>query len=1113
MDIAAWLRGLGLEHHERVFRENAIDADVLHDLTDEHLKQLGLPLGHRLKLIKAIAALDGSAPSHPPSVSHSPGTAAAPSAERRQLTVMFCDLVGSTALSTRLDPEDLREVIAAYHECVAGVVGRFEAFLAKYMGDGVLVYFGWPKTHEDEPERAVHAGLAVIEAVRRLHTPDGEPMVCRVGVATGLVVVGKFVGYGAAQEEAVVGETPNRAARLQQLAGPGQVVIAESTRQLVGDFFEIDEMGPQHLKGLGSGLGAFRVVAERSGIGRFEAHQPHKALPMFGRDHELAVLLDRWHLAKTGEGQGVLLVGEAGAGKSRLFRALQDACPVEPRTQLIYQCSPLHMDSALWPFVQQLSRAAAFARDDTDTVRLEKLEALLQKGVDPPGEAVPLLATLLGIDTGERYPALELTPQQRRIRTFQALMGQLLGLAAQGPVLVLFEDVHWIDPTSLELVEAVLARIGREAVLMLLTSRPEGQPSIAGHPHMTRLTLSRLGRDHAETIVNQLAGKPLPREVLARIVEQTDGIPLFIEELTRTVLGSGLLQQAETADGPLPHIAIPASLHDSLMARLDQLQPVKEVAQTAACIGREFSHDLLAAVSPLSEVQLRGALDQLIAAELVFRHGAPPKAHYTFKHALVRDAAYQSLLRSRRVQLHRRIAEALREHRGTTGDTQPELLAWHYTLAGLPELAIEQWRLAGEHSVACFANREAISHFGRAQDLLQALALGAERDRLEADLCLAKVVPLIAINGFGSQAVEVCATRANELSDAPVESPRRFAARRVVWNSSLLRQPVPKTVALARDLLAIADRDGDPARRAVACRALGYSLFIAGEQVEADPLLNQGIVISEDLPDSEFAIYGEHPQIVCRLYQGQVRWMLGFPDSGLHIAQEGLARARARCNPHVIAWSLVCVGDIHEYRREALAAERLGSEGISISREHHLPQWLAFSQRIRGWALCQLGETQEGLELLEDSLRRLHATGAVLHTSRIHGLLAQCYEIADSPEAARDHLAAAYRHSDVYGERYFVAELHRQDASLLQSEGAPARSVEEHLSAALAVARSQRSKSLELRAATQLARLWRGQGRRDEAHGLLAPAYGWFTEGFDTRDLNDAKALLEEIDA
>jgi class 3 adenylate cyclase len=676
LDIDGWLRGIGLEQYAQTFRDNAIGADVLCDLTDEHLRELGLPLGARLKLLRAVAALStGQIPVSPEITTPAPRT----DAQRRQVTVMFSDLVGSTALSARMDPEDLREVISAYQKCVADTVGRFGGFVAKYMGDGVLIYFGYPHAHEDDAERAVRAGLGLVAAVSDLKTHAA--LQTRVGIATGLVVVGDLIGSGEAQERGIVGETPNLAARLQSIAEPNMVVLAEDTRRLLGNLFEFEDLGAKDLKGISGSVRAWAALRASSAEGRFEALHAAVLTALVGREEESELLLRRWSRAKTGEGQVVLLSGEAGIGKSRLTAALMESLSTEPHTRLRYFCSPQHTDSAFYPIIGQMERAAALAHDDKPQAKLDKLDALLAQTSTSIQDAT-LFAEMLSLPNDGRYPALDLAPQQRRQRTLEALTAQLAGLATQRPVLMIVEDAHWVDPTSLEAFGRTVDRIKTLPALLIVTFRPEFNAPWAGQSHVMSLTLNRLGEREAATIIKRLVGnKELPADVMAEIVERTDGIPLFVEEMTKAVLeaeGEGAAERAVSVV-PSPALAVPASLHASLMARLDRLGPAKEVAQIGAAIGREFSHALLAAVVRKPEAELGSALDRLIAAGLLFRQGVPPHASYLFKHALVQDAAYGTLLREPRRALHARIANTLESQFAEIVGRQPELLARHCT--------------------------------------------------------------------------------------------------------------------------------------------------------------------------------------------------------------------------------------------------------------------------------------------------------------------------------------------------------------------------------------------------------------------------------------------------
>jgi class 3 adenylate cyclase len=668
MDLAAWLRGLGLERYAPAFRDNDVDDEVLPALTSDDLISIGVTsVGHRRKLLAAIAKLGAEMPSaavmagsrDPPEP-----TVAAANAERRQLTVMFCDLVGSTTLAARLDPEDLREVIAAYHRAVAEIVMRFDGFVAKYMGDGVMVYFGYPRAHEDDAERAVRTALGLVDAVGHLNVKSVE-LQARVGIATGLVIVGDLIGESSAQEQSVVGETPNLAARLQALAAPNAVVIASGTRRLIGDLFEYRDLGAVEVRGLAAAVRAWQVLRPSVVVSRFEALRGSLLTRLVGRDEEIDLLLRRWARAKAGDGQIVLISGEPGLGKSRITAALAEGLHAEPHIRLRYFCSPYHQDSALFPFIDQLGRASGFARDDTPAVKLEKLETLLARAM-PPDEDVALLADLLSLPALDRYPLPNLSPQRKKQRTLEALIRQLEGLARGQPVVTVFEDAHWIDPTSRVLLDLTLERVRSLPVLLIVTFRPEFQPPWTGQPQVTMLALNRLDRHDRTALVAQLAGgKALPDEVVDQIAERTDGVPLFVEELTKSVLESDLLREETNRfvlDGALRPFAIPSSLHDSLMARLDRLASVRLVAQIGAAIGREFPYTLMHAVSHLPEDELQAALSRFVASELVIQRGTPPDAIYSFKHALVQDAAHGSLLRSSRQQLHAQIAGALETH-------------------------------------------------------------------------------------------------------------------------------------------------------------------------------------------------------------------------------------------------------------------------------------------------------------------------------------------------------------------------------------------------------------------------------------------------------------------
>jgi class 3 adenylate cyclase/predicted ATPase len=1104
VDISAWLRELGLERYEQAFLSNEVDARSLPHLTADDLEGMGVAaIGHRRLLLHAIAQLGEPRTSD----EARPEAAAAETtrgrlmaeAERRQLTVMFVDLVGSTELSATLDPEEMREVIRAYQNAVAGEIARFEGHVAKFMGDGVLAYFGWPRAHEDEPERAVRAGLAVTAAIGRLSTPGSEALAARIGIATGLVVVGDLVGEGAAQEEAVTGDTPNLAARLQGIATPGQVVIADATRRLLGAGFKLEDLGGHELKGVSEPVPAFALTGERLVESRFEAMSGPALLPMVGRDQELALLLERWAQAKASEGQGVLLVGEAGIGKSRISRALLDALADEPHVRVRYQCSPYHTDTALWPVIQQLNYAAGLEADDPLQARLDKLEVLLDRAGGRA--AAPLIADLLGLNGEARYGDLGLTPQLQRARTLEALIQQLLGLAARQPVLVVLEDAHWIDPTTLELIEQCVDRIATARSLILLTSRPDHQPALAAHPHVTRLTLNRLGRSGVEAIVARLGGDRLPSETIDAIVARTDGVPLFVEELTKAVL--------ETSEA-----SIPASLHDSLMARLDRIPEIKEVAQIAACIGREFSHSLLVAVAPISPDLLGDALERLVGSELVFRRGTPPEAIYTFKHALVQDAAYQSLLKSKRQQLHARIAQVLEEQFPDAGTAQPEVVARHLTDAGLVRPAILYWRRAGELAAGRSANSEAVAHLSKALELIETLPNASAL--LEEELALRMAIggPLMATKGYGAAEVERTYNRASALCDELGRSAELFPVLRGLWSYHNVRGELQRAHDVAERLVVLADAQGAPLRRALARRALGTTLFFLGRFVDATAALDEGIAIDDAVAGweehrSDLVLYTERASVAGRLYSAWALWFLGFPDRAVHTMEAGFALGQRLAHANSLAFALTRVALLHNLRRDFAAAQRRAEAAIDIARQHHMAEWLAQAIMCRGFGLVGLGQQMEGIAQLRTGLADWNALGNRLLNPQWLGYLAEAHLRANQLDNALSALDRAAEASAT-GARHYQAELHRLRGEVLTKTAGNAEAAV-WFQRAIETARSQEAKSLELRAVTSLARLWAEQGRRSQAHDLLAPVYDWFTEGFDTADLKDAKALLDEL--
>ena len=1032
-------------------------------------------------------------------------------AERRHLTVMFSDMAGSSALAARLDPEDLREVIRGFQDACVRAIGRFDGFAAKFMGDGVLAYFGYPRAHEDDAERAVRAGLAVVDEVGRLTLQARVRPEVRVGIATGLVVVGETVGEG---EQVVIGETPNLAARLQGLAEPNAVVIADGTRQLLGGLFDLQDLGPQFLKGMVNPIPSWRVVGEHAAESRFEAGQTQRATGFFGREREVGLLMDRWGQARSGEGQVVLLSGEAGIGKSRVVEALRQKSD-EPHTRIRYQCSPHHANSPLYPVISQLERAAGFAPDDSTEIKLDKLEQVLRQSSSIIDHVAPLFATLLSLPFDGRHAALDLTPREQKERTILALMDLLGGLAKQRPVLLVLEDAHWIDPTTLELITRTIDQLQRWPVLLIVTFRPEFEVPWRHCPHVTALALDRLGQSHVVAMIDSLTdGKLLPANVRDEIIAKTDGVPLFVEELTKTVLGSGLVEEAAdryVLRGPLPPLAIPATLHDSLLARLDHLASVREIAQLGAVIGREFSYELLDAVAPVHGEALEDALGQLTKAELIFARGASPEATYIFKHALVQDAAYGSLLRSTRRQLHGRIARAITELMPQIVETQPELLAHHYGQAGLIDGAIAYGLKAGRRSAARFANKEAITHCTKALELLGAKSAGMERDRQELELLIALGVPTIAARGYMAADVEGIYGRARDLCDNVTDTPYRFTVLRGLWNSAFLRKPLTQAQDLGAELLALANAQDDDTRRALGYRAQGCCLVFRGEFESGWESFRQAIDLWDiDKARAEILVYGEDPSVLCRAYGSWVLWFLGYPEKSSALICKALADAQRLSNPFIDAMTLGLASALHVHRNEFPQALERADASSTLSSEHGFPQWTAYAMMCRGRALAALGRADDGIAEMEQGWADWQALGAKLATTQATVRLADACAKAGRIAAGLDWIKVAAEHARSLHERLFDSEIHRVHGELLL-ERAATLDAEACLRRSIEIARRQKAKSLELRTAMVLAQLWQHQGQRQAAYDLVAPIFGWFSQGFDTPDLQKAKALLDEL--
>ena len=1116
-ELEQWLSLVGLQGLAAVLRGNDIGLDILPDLTETDLERLGLSLGNRKRLLKTAATLRPPAPTPGGEHAASPfGRGSTSAAERRHLTVMFCDLVGSTALASRLDPEELRAVFAAYHRCIADTVAGFGGFVAKYMGDGALVYFGYPQAHEEDAERAVRAGLSLAERVGRLATP--ERLQVRVGIGTGLVVVGSQVGSGDAHECGVVGRAPNLAARLQALAAPNTVVIDTETHLLIGALFDCRDLGSVAVKGFATPIHPFEVLRPSAIESRFEAFHPTSLAPLVGRAADIAQLAALWQPAKNGHGQVALIAGEAGIGKSRLAAAVQDMVAGEPHTRLRQFCSPYHAESPLHPVIAQLARAAGFERDDPPTVKLSKLEALLAPA-HPTLADVALIAELLSLPATGRYPALNWTPQRKKEKTFTALLHQFECLAAAHPLLMIYEDVHWIDPTSRELLDRTIDKVQHLPVLLIVTFRPDFQPPWIGQRHVALLRLNRLDEREGATLVQQVLGhRALPGEAIDTIVARSDGVPLFIEELTKAVLEACIGGEPSGDVGPprpaFHTSAFPTTLHASLIARLDRLGPAaKEVAQVGAVIGREFSYDMLASAIGWSDAALQDALDRLTEAELLFGRGEPPDARFLFKHALVQDAACRTLLHGRRQDLHGAIAQALIERFPEQAEVEPEVVAHHLTEAGQAERAAAYWLKAGCRAAQRSADWEAVRQLNRGLEVLMARPASIERDRMELEFQLALGTPLISISGWTGPQVARAYERAKGLCEQLGDTDRLIPTLFGLASNRVVRGETLVALRLAKQCRALALRAGLPAPLLLSHRATGAALMQAGAFAHARREFEAIPALYDPERDRELAARSvTDPRASGLAFLSLVLWALGYPDQAKGTAAEALRCAVELEHANTVNHVRFYAGaQLSELLRDVHAAREHADAAIAWADRHRLASWRGHSSIIRGWVCAQEGQLREGIALMERGIADLAAIGTAFHRPHYLALLATLHAERGDSAAGLRTIQEAMDWAKRSGERVWKADLHRIEGDLLRLAGAPMPAVERCFTDALAVARRQRAKSFELRAATRLAGCWRERGKREDARALLAPVRAWFADGCWTPDVQDAQAMLETL--
>jgi len=1110
--IEDWLASLGLSEYADRFVANAVDLSVLQDLTEQDLKDLEIPLGHRRKILRAISDLAQSL-----SV---PAITTDDDAQRRQLTVMFCDLVGSTSLTAKLDPEDMRKVISTYHGCITTIVGHHNGMIARYMGDGALIYFGYPQAHEDDAEEAVHASLALVEAIPKLHTGiDATLQVC-VGIATGTVVVGHtLTADSGTREYEAVGDTPNLAARLQTLARPGTVVVCANTRRLTDGHFEYRDLGAVTLKGWSDPIHAWQALSSSDLESRFQAQHQTRLMPLLGRDEEIELLLRRWRTAKQGDGRAVLLTGEPGIGKSHIALALDTFLQSEPHITQNYFCSSHHTNSALFPYIGQLERAAGFERSDSPAAKLSKLASLIGRSAAPAKETIALLSKLLSLPADSKYPLPVLSPQRQKEATLAALLAQLDDAAAKQPVLMIFEDVHWIDPTSLELLAQVVERLPKLRVLLLMTARPDFTPPWPGHAHVSTLLLTRLShRDGAALVDRVTGGKRLPDEVLTQILARTDGVPLFVEELTKTLLESGQLQERNgqyVLEHSLPTLAIPTSLHASLVARLDRLAPVRDVAQIGAVIGREFTYELLSAVAGLPKNKLDEALEQLVQSELIFCRGTIPQSVYSFKHALVRDAAYAGLLKSRRAQLHAALASAFEQKFPEIIEAEPETVAHHLTEAGVTDSAVRYWLKAGNKAAQRSTHIEAIAHLKRGLDAVRSIAAGPEQYRKELDLVMAMGPCLIATQGPAGSDAMATFTRARKLCEHLGDPVEYLQVMFWLTTASVMRGELPLAQETITSLLERAEARDDRPALLNAMRGRAMILMFMGHLVEADKMIARAFETFNNSSEEDrmaARAAGQDAGVADLALMSWTLWLLGQPDTAAERIGAALQRADAIGHPHTQAYACYYASVLYALRGEPDIARIHARRCLTLSETHGFRQWHGLSRAILGICTTLLDETSDSLDDVKAALEDYRNAGYQLGITALYILLSSVLMLRGQFEGALDILERGLAAVDENSEKIFEAELYRLKALALQHMGPiDARAqVERLFEHARHTAKVQHARSLELRIARDLARMWLSESKREKARDLLAPICDWFKEGEGTRDLREARALLKE---
>ncbi len=1123
--LFVWLNDLGLGVYWESFQKNAIDWDTLSDLNDEDLKGLGVLLGHRKKILRAIVQMSSDTDAKGgEEISNSTELfqVELTQAERRLLTVMFCDLVNSTSLSYSLDPEEFQEIVRRFLDTCNQAIGRFEGYIAKYMSDGVLVYFGYPRAHENDAERAVHTGLAILEALKRLHQENliqGFDIAARIGIATGQVIVGEEMGHETAKERSVFGETPNLAARLQAFAEPNQVIIDLATKRLIGNEFEFADLGSLSLKGFETLVPAWQVLSFKLAASRFEAHSSRLFTNFVGRDHEILLLVDRWHDACGGEGQAILVCGEAGIGKSRVVQMLRDRTAKERHHLILYQCSPYYINTALYPAITYLRQVAGIISTDSSQEMMSKFNALATESGIEDQESASLLMELLTVQENPISP-LHMSPEKRKNMILEALIRQLQSMSNRYPVFFIVEDAHWIDPTTLDLITRIIGRIRNMRILLLITFRPEFKPNWQEHGHVTTLTLNRLVRKHsAELITTITGGKSLPPEVQQIILSKTDGVPLYIEELTKNVLESGLLTEdahsfiLNDSLDTLKTLSIPESLQALLMERVDRIGIGKEILQTGATIGREFPYDLLRAVVEATDSQLRNILDIFVASGVIHQEGYIPTSNYIFKHIFVQEAAYSTLLKKTRQQLHARIAKTLEKEFPGRVKMEPELLAYHYEQARLFSPALSYWRIAASKAVENSANIEALNHFDRALNLLSALPQDEACKNLELELLIARGAPLMSVKGYASDEMVHNFLRAKNLSHETSDFALQFHANWGLWIFHMVSgHLITDALGLAEKLLSLAVREQNPDFLVEAHRSLGTTYFYIGRFDEAKiQLLNAKELYDPNQHRTHVSLYAKDPGIIATIYLARTLWILGETEKAESLALEAISMARELDHPYTLAFTLGYLTWLYSGARNPIRALELAEEASKISAQYSFKLSLAWAQASHGWAVAKVGRV-EGIDELISGLSSIRATGASVNNTYTMALLAELYLLQELSSEGLDIIKDAQVSAVSQGELFWQAELFRLQGELLLIQANPLHTeAEQCFYKAMEIARHQNAKMLELRATVSLAKFWKKTNQLEKAKDILNSVYSSFAEGCESPDLVETKTLLEQM--